>query len=275
MLIRSDKACTAILCIYTFFYVVKVIRTAALNILKKTFYVTMCYNIKLKCPDTDQFYLKGKISMSKFKYVFFDLDGTLIDTVPLILESFNYTFMHHFGATRPQEETISYIGVPLINHFKEIYPGKEEELVKTYREYNERNHDKSIGIFIGIYNLVKTLYDNGIVLGVVTSKRQELAMRGLRIFNLLDYFMFVNGCEASAKHKPDGDPLIKAMEKVNAQNKNDVLYVGDSPLDILCAKNAGVKSAAVAWTYSPIAELKKVEPDIFIEKPIDLLKHVL
>jgi pyrophosphatase PpaX len=87
--------------------------------------------------------------------------------------------------------------------------------------------------------------------------------------------MFVNGSEASEKHKPDGDPLIKAMEKAKVQNKDDVLYVGDSPLDILCAKNAGVKSAAVAWTYSPISELKKAEPDIFIEKPMDLLKYVL
>ncbi len=212
--------------------------------------------------------------MNKFKYVFFDLDGTLIDTVPLILESFNYTFMHHFGDTRPQEETIRYIGMPLMNHLKDIYPGKEEELAKTYREYNEKKHDNSIAIFIGIYHLIKTLYEKGIVLGVVTSKRQELAIRGLKIFNLSDYFLFVNGSEASTRHKPDGDPLIKAMERANVKNKDEVLYVGDSPLDILCAKDAGVKSAAVAWTYSPIVELERVKPDIFIERPIDLLKHI-
>ncbi|QNU66993.1 HAD-IA family hydrolase [Ruminiclostridium herbifermentans] len=212
--------------------------------------------------------------MNKFKYVFFDLDGTLIDTVPLILESFNYTFMHHFGVTRPQEEIIRYIGMPLMNHLKDIYPGQEEELAKTYREYNEKKHDRSIAIFIGIHQLIKTLYEKGIVLGVVTSKRQELAIRGLRIFNLMDYFLFVNGSEASTKHKPDGEPLIKAMEKANVKNKDEVLYVGDSPLDILCAKNAGVKSAAVAWTYSPIDELERVKPDIFIEKPMDLIKYV-
>ncbi|PYG89005.1 pyrophosphatase PpaX [Ruminiclostridium sufflavum DSM 19573] len=212
--------------------------------------------------------------MNKFKYVFFDLDGTLIDTVPLILESFDYTFLHHFGETRPKKETISYIGMPLMDHLKDIYPGKEEELAKTYRDYNERKHDNSIAIFIGIYDLIKALYEKGIVLGVVTSKRQELAIRGLRIFNLMDYFLFVNGSEASEKHKPDGEPLIKAMERAGAKNKEEVLYVGDSPLDILCAKNAGVKSAAVAWTYSPISDLRRVEPDIFIERPVDLLKHI-
>ena len=99
-------------------------------------------------------------------------------------------------------------------------------------------------------------------------------MRGLKLFNLLDYFQFVNGSEASQKHKPDGEPLLKAMEAVNAVNKEEVLYVGDSPLDILCAKNAGVNSAAVAWTYSPRSDLEKVEPDIFIERPLDLLKYI-
>lgn len=212
--------------------------------------------------------------MNNFKYVFFDLDGTLIDTIPLIVESFDYTFMHHIGETRPKEETISYIGMPLMNHLKAIYPGKEEELAKTYREYNERKHDSSIAIFIGIYQLIKTLYEKGIVLGVVTSKRRELAVRGLKVFNLMDYFMFVNGSEATQKHKPDGEPIIKALEVAKVKNKEEVLYVGDSPLDILCAKNAGVRSAAVAWTYSPREDLEKVQPDIFLEKPLDLLKYI-
>ena len=213
--------------------------------------------------------------MNNFKYIFFDLDGTLIDTIPLILESFNYTFNHHFGETRPEEETISYIGMPLVNHLRDIYPGREEELAKTYREYNQRKHDNRVAIFIGIFDLIKSLYEKGIILGVVTSKSQELAIRGLKLFNLSDYFLFVNGSEASTKHKPDGDPLIKAMEKANVINKEEVLYVGDSPLDILSAKDAGIKSAAVAWTYSPRAELEKVEPDIFLERPSDLLEYVV
>jgi len=213
--------------------------------------------------------------MNNFKYIFFDLDGTLIDTIPLILESFNYTFNHHFGETRPEEETISYIGMPLVNHLRDIYPGREEELAKTYREYNQRKHDNRVAIFIGIFDLIKSLYEKGIILGVVTSKSQELAIRGLKLFNLSDYFLFVNGSEASTKHKPDGDPLIKAMEKANVINKEEVLYVGDSPLDILSAKDAGIKSAAVAWTYSPRAELEKVEPDIFLERPSDLLQYLV
>ncbi len=212
--------------------------------------------------------------MNNFKYIFFDLDGTLIDTVPLILDSFNYTFIRHFGETRPEEETISYIGMPLINHFKDLYPGHEEELAKTYRAYNDKRHDSCIGVFIGIFETIKSLYEKGIVMGVVTSKRRELALRGLKLFNLDEFFIFVNGSEDSKKHKPDGDPLIVAMSKAGVINRDDVLYVGDSPLDIMCAKNAGVRSAAVAWTYSQRAELERVEPDLFIECPSDLLKYV-
>ncbi len=212
--------------------------------------------------------------MNNFKYIFFDLDGTLIDTIPFILESFNYTFIHHFGETRPEDETLSYIGMPLINHLKDIYPGREEELARTYREYNQRRHDNCVGIFIGIYELIKSLYEKGLVLGVVTSKRRDLAVRGLKLFNLEDYFLFVNGSEETAKHKPDGEPLIKAMEIAGVTNKEEVLYIGDSPLDIMCAKNAGVKSAAVAWTYSPRCDLEKEGPDFFLEKPADLLRFI-
>lgn len=212
--------------------------------------------------------------MNNFKYVFFDLDGTLIDTIPLILESFDHTFIQHFGETRPQEETISYIGMPLLNHFRSIYPGQEEELVRTYRAYNESKHDNCIAIFIGIFELVKTLYEKGIVLAVVTSKRRELATRGIKLFNMQDYFMFINGAEDSEKHKPDGDPIVQAMKKAGVVNKSEVLYIGDSPLDILSAKDAGVRSAAVAWTYSPRSDLENVEPDIFLEKPLDLLKYI-
>ncbi len=212
--------------------------------------------------------------MNNFKYIFFDLDGTLIDTVPLILDSFNYTFIHHFGETRPEEETISYIGMPLINHLRDLYPGHEEELAKTYRDYNDRRHDSCIGVFIGIFETIKRLYEKGIIMGVVTSKRRELALKGLKLFNLDQFFIFVNGSEDSKKHKPDGDPLIVAMGKAGVKNKDEVLYVGDSPLDILCAKNAGIRSAAVAWTYSKRTDLERVEPDIFIECPADLLKYV-
>lgn len=212
--------------------------------------------------------------MNNFKYVFFDLDGTLIDTIPLILDSFNHTFMHHFGETRPEEETISYIGMPLINHFRALYPGMEDELAKTYRAYNHRRHDYCVGVFIGIYDLIKVLYEKGIVLGVVTSKSKPLAEQGLKLFNLLSYFEFVNGSEATSKHKPDGEPLINAMKQMNVKDKREVLYIGDSPLDIACAKNAGVKSAAVAWTYSQRIDLEKENPDFFLEKPLDLLKYI-
>lgn len=212
--------------------------------------------------------------MNKFKYIFFDLDGTLIDTIPLILDSFNYTFLKHFGETRPEEETISYIGMPLIKHLREIYPGREEELANTYREYNHRRHDDCVGIFIGIFELIKNLYEKGIVLGVVTSKKRELAIRGLKLFDLTDYFLFVMGPEGTTRHKPDGEPLIRAMDTAGVLDKEEILYVGDSPLDIMCARNAGVRSAAVAWTYSPRHELENVGPDIFLEKPADLLKYI-
>ena len=212
--------------------------------------------------------------MKKLDYIFFDLDGTLIDTIPLILESFKHTFIHHFGHSRPQEETIRYIGMPLKEHFRDIYPGHEEELVKTYRAYNESRHDRHIGLFIGIFKLLEKLEDMGFVLGVVTSKRRELAIRGLKLFDIYDFFDIVIGAEDTERHKPFGDPLLKAMQMVGATDKSRVLYIGDSPLDILCAKDAGTISAGVAWTYSSPYDLQKEKPNIFLNTPMDLIKYI-
>jgi len=212
--------------------------------------------------------------MNKFKYIFFDLDGTLIDTVPLILECFEHTFTKHFGISRPEEETISYIGMPIYDHLHSIYPGQEAEITATYMEYNLSRFERGIAIFTGIFDVLKELHKNGVTLAVITSRKKQTTKIALELFNIFEYFTYIITSEDTKRHKPNGDPLIKAMEDAGIKNPNEVLYVGDSPVDILCAKDAGTKSAGVAWTYNPREKLEKAEPDFFIEKPTDLLKFI-
>jgi pyrophosphatase PpaX len=209
--------------------------------------------------------------LSKFNYILFDLDGTLIDTTPLILESFRYTIKEYCGETKCDDDLIKYMGIPLRSSFKDMYPGKEDMLVSAYREFNENKHDYYCGVFIGINPVLDRLVRKGITLGVVTSKRRELALRGIRIFNLEKYISVLVGLEDTEKHKPDAEPILKALELLPPADRNTVLYVGDSPYDILCAKNAGVKSAAVRWSYIPEAELLKSKPDYYLDYPCDLL----
>lgn len=80
--------------------------------------------------------------------------------------------------------------------------------------------------------------------------------------------------EDTVRHKPDGEPILKAMEQLPTINKGSVVYVGDTSHDILCANNAGVRSAAVAWSHACRATLEEYRPDLFLESPLDLLQYV-
>lgn len=213
--------------------------------------------------------------MYKFEYILFDLDGTLIDTTPLIIESFRYTFRHHYDRTMQEEELLRFLGIPLRQAFAGLYPDRADVLVKTYRDFNESCHDNFTGIFIGMNRVLEQCLEKGIKLGVVTSKRRELAARGMGLFGIDRYMSVFVGLEDTAIHKPEAAPLLKAMELCGAGDCGRVLYVGDSPYDILCARNAGVRSAAaVGWSYLPLQTLLDAGPDICLQKPEDLLQYI-
>lgn len=212
--------------------------------------------------------------MYKFNCILFDLDGTLIDTTPLILESFKHTFLYHYNVKMKDEDLIKYLGVPLKNPFEELYPDAVDILIKTYREFNELKHDRYTGVFVGVAKMLEKCSRQGVTLGVVTSKRRELATRGLKLFDLFEYMDVLVGMEDTVIHKPKGDPVLKALEILGHNDPDKVLYVGDSTHDILCAKDAGVHSAAVGWSYLSHQELHAVEPDIFLDKPEELLNFI-
>lgn len=199
-----------------------------------------------------------------FKAVLFDLDGTLIDTNNLILESYKHTFKKHLDYIPNDNEIVKYFGEPLKITLSRFDSERIEEMYRTYVEYNEMNHDSMVKEMDYARETLEELKSKGILLGVVTSKRRIMAERGLRLFNLLDYFDVVITPEDTVKHKPDPEPILKACEKLKFEPK-DVLFVGDSNFDILCGKNAGAKTCLVKYTMLDLEELLRYEPDYVIE----------
>ncbi len=209
-----------------------------------------------------------------FKAVFFDLDGTLLDTTPLILKSFQHTIQTHFQREVSLEDIKPFMGKPLRAAMEVMAPGQEEEVIATYRTFNLAHHDQLAGIFTGVYDTVKTLYDSGVILAVVTSKTAATARRGLRLFHMEQYFHTVIGLDETQKHKPEPEPVLAALKAVKL-SACDCIMVGDSPHDILSGRRAGVKTAAVRWSSVDWAELLAAEPDYKLEKISDLLAIVL
>ncbi len=205
--------------------------------------------------------------------ILFDLDGTLIDTNRLIIESFLHTIRVHQGRQGKEEEFVPYFGEPLIDMLERLAPGQSPALIKTYREFNIAKHDKLTTQFPGTLETLRKLKDQGITLGVVTSKMKPLALRGLTLFGMKEFFQVIVTMEDTDAHKPDPEPLSKAL-RILGRGTEGVLYVGDATVDIKCARNAGVKSAAVMWSALGRQPLLDLQPDYVLESMDDLLQII-
>ena len=207
-----------------------------------------------------------------FRVYLFDLDGTLIDSIELILKSFHHTRKHHFGDRLPDDYYLGILGVTLRDAFKRMAdtPDAVEAMVKTYVEHNLDHHDAMVRPYPGVPELIREILRRGSRLAVVTSKLRDNARRGLAVAGIEDAFEVVIGAEDVTRGKPDPEPVRLALQRLSAKAE-DALFVGDSPHDIESGRRAGVKTAAATWGPYSRAALEAAEPDLWLEKPADLL----
>jgi pyrophosphatase PpaX len=203
----------------------------------------------------------------------FDLDGTIIDSIELILRSYRHTMAHHRGAEPmpPDEMWIAGLGTPLWAQFGQITEDKEEieRMVQTYRTYNLTHHDALVKPYEGVVDEIRRMKDAGKQLGVVTSKLHDGAMRGLRISGLDEAFDIVIGCDDVTNSKPHPEPVLKAIDELGVK-ADETVFVGDSRHDMESGRAARVKTAAVLWGPFDRADLQDLRPDYWLEKPEDL-----
>lgn len=208
------------------------------------------------------------------KAVLFDLDGTLLDTNELIYKSFYYTFKEGLNLELSKDKITSMFGQPLQDSFKDYAKEKEiGNLIKMYREYNESLHDNMCDAFLGVNELLNELKRRNIKIGIVTSKRDILARRGMEIANIIDYMDVIVTPECTDKHKPNREPAIYACNKLDIEPK-EAIMVGDSHFDLMCGRDAGCKTCGVKYTALDIKRLEEVNPDYFIDEPMDLLNFI-
>lgn len=206
----------------------------------------------------------------RYKGILFDLDGTLLDTTPLILDSFQHTFRTQYGRELSLEDIQPFMGQPLRAAMETMAPGDEEKLMQVYRDYNLSRHDDLAAVFDGVQSTVHTLFQAGVKLAIVTSKTATTARRGLRLFDMEKYFSVVVGLDETAKHKPLPEPVLFAL-KLLKLTPADCIMVGDSPHDIESAKAAAVATAGVRWSQVNMQSLLASKPDFMLEQMPDLL----
>lgn len=208
------------------------------------------------------------------KYILFDFDGTLVNTNDVIVASWQHTYKTYLGHEMPLERITSCFGEPLVLTMAREFPDVPvEESVEVYRQYQRENADTLVTIFPDMEKLLKALKEKGYVLGIVTSRTRESALRYMDMFGITHYFSDMVTCEDTTIHKPNPEPLLLAMSKLDAKPEESIM-IGDSPFDIKCANNAGVRSVLVDWriTCDESSLIEDAVADYEIKKPMELVE---
>lgn len=211
----------------------------------------------------------------KIKGVLFDLDGTLINTTPLILQSFRHTFKEFNLPVPADRELVAGFGLPLRTAAKAYMP---DEMIETfcsaYSNYHREHHDELIRPFEGINEALAEIAGRGIKMAVVTSKKRPMALRGLACYGLDQYIQTVVTCQDCEEHKPMPGPSLLALKQLGLDG-SDCIGVGDSPFDLQSAKGAGCLTAAVRYTsFDWNFILNEGKPDYVLNTMKDLVKLI-
>ncbi len=204
-----------------------------------------------------------------FSAVVFDLDGTIVDSVELIIVSFQHAAREVLGREMTREESIVNVGRPLHEQMEMISAEHADELVAAYREFNHREHDRMLTLYDGILHLLRTLQTGDIRLGLVTSKSRFTTQMAFDLTGIECYFDATICADESPRNKPSPDPILLCLEHVGVPPAQ-AAYVGDSPADMQAARAAGVHAVAVTWGVFSTEALLAEKPDVLVHTVSEL-----
>lgn len=191
--------------------------------------------------------------------VFFDLDGTLADTIGLIIASYQHAFETVLGEEVGEARARAWIGRPLLDALLEESPRHGHELDRVYREWNLANTARLIQPYPGVTELLDRLEDAGVQIAVVTSKRRSTAEVALDLVGIGGRIEVVGALEDTVTHKPDPAPLRHAAAVLGVE-PSACVYVGDATVDVLAAQAAGMAAVAVTWGAGERDDLVALDP---------------
>ena len=209
------------------------------------------------------------MSSPRWPVVLFDMDGTVIDTIRLIIDS----YVHALGTIgeRAEEPLIrTWIGRTLADVFVERYPDHADALEATYLEWNLGNMGRLVRTYPGVPEFFDALDAAGVRFGIATAKRRTSAQATLDAVGLDGRVDLLATMGDTAEHKPSPQPLLFAASKLGI-DPGDAVYVGDAIYDVRAAKAAGMASIAVSWGAGVRDDLSNEGPTAIVDT-VDALR---
>ena len=212
------------------------------------------------------------------KVIIFDFDGTLCDTRSNIIVAFRAT-MERLGLDMRDEATCgATIGLTLRDGFKSMYPdfddAKIDYCVDTYRQiFAERRKELMPDLFPGVKETLEELHKRGHRMTIATSRLTDSLLLFMRHHNIAHYFEYVVGSDSVTSHKPHPEPALKTLAALNIE-PSEAVMVGDMPVDIAMAHNAGIRAIGVDYGNASHKELEAAEADWIVDDITKILSII-
>ncbi|MBQ8931293.1 MAG: HAD family hydrolase [Ruminiclostridium sp.] len=213
----------------------------------------------------------------KYKAVIFDLDGTLLNTLSDLADSANHVLSELSLPTHDYESYKYFVGNGIPKLIERCLPADRQELhskaLSMFSEYYALHSKDKTAPYDDIKELLYSLSEKGLKLGVITNKAHDIAVKVVEEYFGRDIFGCIRGLDDSIKAKPDPSGALSVMKCLGV-TPSDVLYIGDSGVDMQTAKNAGFTPLGVLWGFRKKDELIENGAEYIARKPLDILKFI-
>jgi len=216
--------------------------------------------------------------VNRYKYLFFDLDGTIIDSSEGVTKCFKYALEYYGIEVNDLRELYRVVGPPLKQSFEEFYSLSENDSINAVKKYRERY--ENVGVFEcklydGIENQLSKLKENGYKLVLATSKPTVYAKRILNKFHLTDYFYYIGGADIENNISTKEEVLESILNTLDIKDFSTILMIGDRKYDLMGAQYFGIDALGVLYGFGSYEELMSYQNIGVAEKVEDICKYLL
>lgn len=216
----------------------------------------------------------------KFKGVIFDLDGTLINTLEDIADAANEVLKKHQIQTHPVDSYRQFVGDGLKMLIRRMIPaGKQTEenidlLSRSFKDIYGQRWNRKSKPYNGVENMLKTLRENKVKLAVFSNKPDQFTHLCIEKYFHSSLFSYVRGYLDDIPKKPDPTGVFRIADQLELKPEQ-MVFVGDSAIDIKTGKNAGIPTIGVEWGFRDRQELEENRADRIVKHPSEITEFIL